>query len=328
MKFSVIIPARNAERTISGCLKAIFESDFRDFEVIVVDDKSSDKTARIAGDSGAKVICAETRMGMAGARNRGFKEAGGDVLCFIDSDVEIKRDTLGRIYEIFKADENTAAVTGLLSREHPNKNFFSQYKNLYMNHMFSRLPRKVSFLYGSIHALRKELFEEYDETRFHAADTELGQRLSSKGLKVIFDKDLEVVHLKKHNLFSMIKNDFRISYNWALIFLKYRGWLQLGRHGTGYAHSPKEQIVSVVLAPFIFPVSYFLRLPFWAVSALIGLWLILNIRFFIFLAKEKGLVFGLLAIFVTFIDNIIMALGILSGSIGFLLHRRLNFLIV
>jgi len=54
------------------------------------------------------------------------------------------------------AHPDCAALTGLLSKEHPNAGFFSQYKNLYMHYIFKKMSERVTFMYGSINAFRKE----------------------------------------------------------------------------------------------------------------------------------------------------------------------------
>jgi cellulose synthase/poly-beta-1,6-N-acetylglucosamine synthase-like glycosyltransferase len=257
-------------------------------------------------------------------RNCGIEASGGQIIVNIDSDIIIKPDTLARIADYFSRHPDIHAVTGLLAKEHPHRGFFSQYKNLYMNYIFSKLPEKVTFLYGSIHAFRRQDAKAYDSDIETADDTAFGQRLVAEGKQIGFIKELEVVHLKKHDSLSFIKNDFRIPFDWAKIFLKYQGFKQLGKHKTGFAHSPKEQLISIILAPVILLagiLSFSGQLHFAHIFSLIMIWLLLNIRFFVFLAREKGLVFIAQAIFVTFLDNIVMFLGVVCGFTSFLIHR-------
>lgn len=317
---SVVVPAYNAEDSIEECLKAIRQSIYKDYELIIVDCGSKDATLSIAKKYADKVIELHKGPGRSQARTAGIRASRGDIIVNIDSDIVIRQDALTKIDNWFSKHQETDALTGLLSKEHPNTNFFSQYKNLYMHYIFRRLPEKITFLYGSIHALRREASRLYDSDVKVADDTALGQRLISQGKRIAFLKGLEVVHFKRHNLFSFIKNDFQIPFDWAKIFLKYKGWKQLGRYKTGYAHSPKEQLASVVLAPLILLLGLAILFGYSLIPLIIFLilmWLLLNLRFLIYLAKERGLSFGLLAIFVTFLDNIIMAIGILCGFAAF-----------
>jgi glycosyltransferase involved in cell wall biosynthesis len=86
VKVSVVIPARNAAPTLGGVLEALSRQDPPPDEVIVVDDASSDDTAAVAERLGAKVVRLESSRSAGGARNRGWEEATGDVVVFLDAD--------------------------------------------------------------------------------------------------------------------------------------------------------------------------------------------------------------------------------------------------
>jgi len=206
-------------------------------------------------------------------------------------------------------------LTGLLSKEHPNKGFFSQYKNLYMNYIFSKLPQEVTFLFGSICAIRRQAFSSYD-LDIKTDDTALGQKLYMSGRKIAFLKDLQVVHLKKYGFFSFVKNDFVTPFAWTRVFLRYGGFKQLGKGGSGFAHSPKEQLASVTISPIILimaVISIFAHVYIAPLLALIIIWLLLNFNFLMFMAKERGPAFGVFAFFVTLLDNVVMFAGIICG---------------
>ena len=82
---SVVIPARNAERTIERVVRALLEGQPSPHEIIVVDDGSTDPTAEIAAGLGYRVTLGRGRWA-GGARNDGWEAASGDVVLFLDSD--------------------------------------------------------------------------------------------------------------------------------------------------------------------------------------------------------------------------------------------------
>ena len=84
---SVIIPARNAARTLPSCLRALAGQTLAQgrFEVIVVDDGSTDETAAVAAEHGARVVQI-ANVGPASARNQGVEAAEGSILVFTDAD--------------------------------------------------------------------------------------------------------------------------------------------------------------------------------------------------------------------------------------------------
>jgi len=314
---SVIVPAYYSESTLEKCLKSIRESAYKNYELIVIDDGSSDATRVIAKKFADQMLEHSRNLGRSQARNSGIRLAKGDILLFIDSDVLVKKDTLEKVDKYFLEHKEVDALTGILSKEHPNKSYFSQYKNLYMNYIFSKLPKRIHFLYGSIHAVRAQVALPYGPNIHAGEDTDIGLRLSRMGKQIAFVKDLEVIHLKSYNFRSWVINDFKIPFSWARIFVLYQGWKHVGKHKTGYLHSPKEQLASVVLAPLAL---LFLFLSLTGISFIkypaiffFAVWLFLNLHFVVFLTLEKGLFFGLPALPVTFFDHLVMATGISCG---------------
>jgi len=99
MFLSIIICAYNAGKYIKRCLDSIYDQDFLDYEVIVVNDGSTDNTREIVQsyDKDIKLINKENT-GLADSRNVGLKEAKGDYVWFVDSDDELEIDSLNVIY--------------------------------------------------------------------------------------------------------------------------------------------------------------------------------------------------------------------------------------
>src|SRR6266511_579437 len=83
---SVVIPAYNAERFLQGTLDSVLAQTFGDFEVLVIDDGSKDRTAEIAVRAGDRVRCVrQANGGVSRARNRGIREARGEFVALLDA---------------------------------------------------------------------------------------------------------------------------------------------------------------------------------------------------------------------------------------------------
>jgi hypothetical protein len=174
-----------------------------------------------------------------------------------------------------------------------------------MNFIFNKLPENVTFLYGSINAVRKGAAELYQPGFDIGEDTAFGQRLKEFNKRIAFLRGLEVVHLKKYTALSFVKNDFEVPFHWAGIFLKYRGWKQAGRSKTGFSHSSIEQLISVLLAPLICALTVygiFANAFTTSIGLLFLLWFVLNTQFLRYLWVQKGIVFAICAFLTTFID--------------------------
>ena len=316
---SVVVPVYNRGEVIRECLKGIRSSLYKDYELIVVDCSSIDNTPLVARQYADVFIEAQKGAGRSQARLMGIQAAKGEIIVNVDSDVVIHPDTLGIIDGHFRKNPQAGALTGCLDKENTYPDFFSQYKNLYMHYTFRKLPPEVTFLYGSIYAFRRSAWQYFPPYVKVADDTNLGQQFVSQGIKISFLKELEVTHLKQYNFSSFIMNDFAIPFDWAKIFIEYRGWRQLGRNKLGFAHASKRQLFAVTLAPLALILLFAGAsndLYFLAGVFLILTWYVLHSSFFSFLAQEKGLIFACCAFFLTFLDNLIMASGITFGFLN------------
>ncbi|MFC0344180.1 glycosyltransferase family 2 protein [Epilithonimonas hispanica] len=107
-KISIIIPVYNAEKYLTECLQSVQFQSFTDFEVLLVNDGSTDRSGKICEefvekDSRFKVFHKENG-GVSSARNLGIKNASGEFICFIDSDDYIKEN----FFKDFKFETNSA----------------------------------------------------------------------------------------------------------------------------------------------------------------------------------------------------------------------------
>lgn len=109
--FSVVIPALNEEKFLPNCLESLKRQDFKDFEIIVVDNNSTDKTSEIAKKFGA-ILLSEKNQGVAFARQKGFLKAKGKIIATTDADTILPKNWLSKIFEEFKRDENLVAFGG------------------------------------------------------------------------------------------------------------------------------------------------------------------------------------------------------------------------
>ena len=122
---SVIVPARNEERSIRSCVESICASDYPDFEVFVVDDRSDDATLEMARavppNHARRIVVVEGQelpdgwMGKPWACAQGAQVAKGDLLLFTDADTVHARDLLGRAVAAMVEDEGDALT--LLGRQ-------------------------------------------------------------------------------------------------------------------------------------------------------------------------------------------------------------------
>ena len=234
---SVVVPVYNGARTLGGCLDALFGSDYPSFEVVVVDDGSTDRTREVAASYPCRLLHLPENVGAAEAKNRGARAARGEILFFTDADVHVRPTMLSLVAEAL-ADTETDGVVGLLAETCPYSNFASQFKNLWMHFTYRRQPRRVSvgLFFTSAAAIRRGVFLREGGFDGHYAgasvteDIEFGQRLLSGGYRVVLDQRLTVLHNKHYSLGEVLRADL----------FRARGltqtWLRNRLSGTQRAH--------------------------------------------------------------------------------------------
>lgn len=101
MRFSIIIPAYNAEAYLQRCLDSIFSQEFDDYEVIVINDGSTDRTVALLEEYSSihpnLQVLTQSNHGMSTARNRGIDKAKGEYILFVDSDDELMPHALSNL---------------------------------------------------------------------------------------------------------------------------------------------------------------------------------------------------------------------------------------
>lgn len=117
MRFSVIMPVYNAEKVLPASLESIRAQRFRDFEIVFVDDGSTDGSAALLDDFSATsgIVCHIVRQengGVASARNRGLEAARGEYLTFVDADDMIEPEALEEAARAIDAREAPVDVLG------------------------------------------------------------------------------------------------------------------------------------------------------------------------------------------------------------------------
>jgi GT2 family glycosyltransferase len=229
---SVIVPVHNGGHQFEQALDALIASDFAAHEIIVVDDGSTDASAARAEARGVRVLRLASRRGTAAARNHGARHARGRLLVFVDADVVVRRETLSRVDAHFQTQTHVAAVFGSYDDAPAATNFISQYKNLLHHFVHQQGSPSAETFWAGCGAVRRDAFEAiggFDETRYvepSIEDIELGYRLRRRGFVVVLERELQVKHLKRWTLASLLRADvWQRAIPWSRLILESRGMI-------------------------------------------------------------------------------------------------------
>ena len=182
-KCSVIIPAHNEELFIEKTLKSLNKQDYKNFEIIIVDNKSNDSTCEIAKESADNVVTFNKKLNASAARNFGVKNSTGEYLAFLDADSCLSSNAISNLIK-FLDNGYCGGTCRLIS---PEDRVISKMQTLIVN-KWPRVfgPMYTPFIYTSRNYFKKtggwnENIELADEIDF--------QRKLLKFGKLKFDLD-------------------------------------------------------------------------------------------------------------------------------------------
>jgi lipopolysaccharide/colanic/teichoic acid biosynthesis glycosyltransferase/GT2 family glycosyltransferase len=219
---TVIVPAYNAAGTLSSCLAALASQVYprSAYEVIVVDDGSTDATAAIAHDAGVSVIT-QPNAGPAAARNRGAAAAQGELLLFTDADCAPVPGWISALVAPFSDPSVAGAKGAYLTRQ---RGVVPRFTQLEYQERYDRMAGRetIDFIDTYSAAYRREVFlanSGFDSVFPTASveDQELSFRLAEKGYRLVFVPDGLVYHRHNPTVRAYVRRKFYIGYWKALI---------------------------------------------------------------------------------------------------------------
>lgn len=155
---SIILPAKNEAEGLRRTLPAL-RASMPEAEVIVVDDGSTDETAVVAAESGARVLSSPYSMGNGAAIKRGARAARGDVLVFMDADGQHAADHVAAL--LAKLDQGYDMVVGARDRS-GQANLHRGLANAFYNRLASWMTgHRIADLTSGFRAVRAEKFREF-----------------------------------------------------------------------------------------------------------------------------------------------------------------------
>ena len=216
---SIVVPAFNEERSIGKCVASLQKQDFtKPYEIIIVDNNSTDKTAALAKEHGARVI-SEGKKGRGAARQAGFATARGIYILSTDADSVVPTDWVRQLYEVLERGKSVA-VTGPMKITE-----LSPFTQWFVNTM-QPLSMKVTKLFfgymilaGFNFGIRKDIFEKsggFDTSLNAMEDVELAKSVEKLGAIAFLEKVVVQVSARRWE-----RGIIRASLDYIMPFLTY-----------------------------------------------------------------------------------------------------------
>jgi len=192
---SIIIRTKNEEDWIGHCLQAIINQSYKNYEIIIVDNQSSDNTIEIAKSFSVKKIVSIKKYLPGKSLNAGIKVADGDYLVFISSHCVPRNNNW---LKCLLSNFNNNKIAGVYGRQVPTA--FSKpndIRDLYITFgLDKRIQTKDYFFHNANSAIRKDLWETYpfDEKLTNIEDRAWAKQITEKGYKLVYEPEAEVFH--------------------------------------------------------------------------------------------------------------------------------------
>lgn len=319
LEYSVVVPAFQAADVVGLCVRALSEQsmDRTRYEIIVVDDGSTDDTAGVAREAGADQVVCIPHGGPSVARNAGIEAARGEIVLFTDADCEPGPDWLARMTAPF-TDAEVMGVKGTYRTRQTA--LMARLTQLEFEIRYERMATlsSIDFIDTYAAAYRRELLVRdgaFDPVfpPTSAEDVELSFRLARAGHKFVFAPTAWVWHRHSTSLWRYLERKARFGYWRALLYIRYPDKI------AGDAHTDpalKVQFALVALAGLLAVVSLLWPpavIPLLVVVALFG-WTVLP---FIRWAWGRDRLVAVVWPVITFLRVLVQGVGL---ALGFVWH--------
>lgn len=219
---SVIVPFYNAEKTIEECIQSVLNQTYTNFELILVDDGSSDNSDKIINEiikqDSRIVLYKKNNGGVSSARNLGISKAKGEYIIFIDSDDQIHYQALEILMSVMKKNDTDLVVYKYTLSENGIKSRISDCKVEtidkieYFHEMFIPRNNIAAFAWNRIY--KKSIIRlnslEFDEDIKVCEDT-LFNYLYAKKCRYILSLDISLYYYNINNNSAMFSDKFNIN---------------------------------------------------------------------------------------------------------------------
>lgn len=322
---TVIVPTYNDRNNLNQCLTALAGSTSSHFDVLVVDDGSTESIKPLVDSFGYQYFRINGPGGPARARNRGVQQIKSEIIIFIDADVCVHPCTIEQIIQNFDKDQNLDAVVGTYDDSPADSGFLSQYRNMFHHYTHCQSAGQVTTFWTGCGAIRRDVFircNGFDEQRYRRPsieDIELGTWVAINGGQIMLDQSIQCKHLKRWAFFDMVRTDIcQRGIPWIDLMLR------SGRAVTTLNVTSSQRLsvglVFVACALFILTIWW----P-WALAGSVAaatIVTLLNMKLYRFFASRHGLWFAIKSLLFHWIYFGCCGVSVIIGTVKFYLKSR------
>jgi glycosyltransferase involved in cell wall biosynthesis len=312
-EYSVIVPAYQAADVVGVCVRALAQQtvDRAQYEIVVVDDGSTDATSDVAREAGADRVLRVPHGGPAAARNAGIEAARGEIILFTDADCEPAVEWIARMVAPL-GNPQVMGVKGTYRTKQPS--LIARLVQLEFDIRYERMAEldHIDFIDTYAAAYRRALFVNhglFDTAYIAAEDVDLSFRLAQAGHWLVFAPDAWVWHRHPATLGRYLARKARFGYWRALLYVRYPDKISGDAH-TDPALKPQFALTALfglaALAGLFWP-------PVWLAALLLLVLFIVTTLPFVRWAWRRDRAVALIWPGVTLLRVVVQGLGLALG---------------
>ena len=316
-RLTVIIPVYNDRENLLQCLDALDTSDLDSYELIVVDDGSTDGSEKVAQNRVDTWLTMQSNQGQAAARNLGAQKANADWLFFLDADITVETDTLSKIIRAIEQNPEFSAPFCSHQPDTPARNFLYRYRNILHHYTHQVSNTEAATFCGGFGAIKKDVFlgcGGFDPDRRFMEDVDLGYRLHQAGHRIRLCADIQLTHLKQYSLAGLIRSDvLQRAVPWTHVMLNrkvFRNDLN-----TSSNNILSLVLVYLMLLLLILPIEAGIKWSLEGLLLIVFWWL--NRRFIGYVRRHCGSLFALKSLGMLAFQHFYSGIGVIIGIITF-----------
>jgi len=205
-------------------LEAAFNSTFDNFEIIVVDDSSTDGSMAIIAPYPCRVIRLPKHGGASMARNTGAENSRGDVLLFIDADCLLQPDTLTKAASAYMEGGPEVVIGGTYTRLPYDQSFFSTFQSIFIHYSETKNAQNPDYIATHAMLIQADIFKRsggFNEDFMPILeDVEYSHRLKNAGYRLHMHPEILVQHIFNFTLIKSLSNGIRKTKYWSIYSIK------------------------------------------------------------------------------------------------------------
>lgn len=267
---SVTVCVRDGEHWIDDCINSLIMQDYPEYEIIAVDDGSSDssleKLMKFDDPSGEKFgvrinILSQPPLGLSAGRQLAVENSNGDWIAITDIDVRPEIDWISNLMDCSKnnRDANVGAVTGRTIFE-TTPDVVSKLRSIEIQQKYRNRPLKTNLANGPCSMFLRSALDRaggFDPSWYHAEDMELSLNIINQGFSIIYTPEAVVKHVPEEGLSTFLRKRKRDSRAHTRIV---RNWPKSKRRGTTFDFIGVSSAVLMIIPTFILYIAGILTL--------------------------------------------------------------------